>query len=153
MDHILVRRKAFAYITSSTRLLVFTHPNHAEAGIQVPAGTVEQGETPDAAVLREAAEETGLSGLRLNRWIGREVFDAHPYGRDEFHDRWFFHLTCDEPPPERWRHGESAAANGSHDVIPFEFFWVDLFGNMPALIAGHDRFIGQLKRSLKRPRS
>jgi hypothetical protein len=81
------------------------------------------------------------------------VFDAHPYGRDEFHDRWFYHLICDEPLPERWRHGESSAANGSHDVIPFEFFWVDLFGNMPTLIAGHDRFIAELKRSLKRPRS
>ncbi len=122
-----------------------------------PAIEPEPGET---CFLSRLTQDRGVgclplisAELRLNRWIGREVFDAHPYGRDEFHDRWFFHLTCDEPPPERWRHGESAAANGSHDVIPFEFFWIDLVGNMPALIAGHDRFIGQLKRSLKGPRS
>ena len=36
-----------------------------EAGIQVPAGTVEADETPAAAALREAREETGLGDLRL----------------------------------------------------------------------------------------
>jgi len=148
-DFIHVQRKAFAYITSGTRLLVFTHPNHPEAGIQVPAGTVEPGETPEEAVMREAAEETGLTSLCLQRWIGRDVFDAHPFGRAEFHDRWFYHLTCKETPPERWTHGESASANGSHDFIPFAFFWIDLEGHLPELIAGHDRFVDDLRQRLQ----
>jgi 8-oxo-dGTP pyrophosphatase MutT (NUDIX family) len=42
--------------------LVFRHDNPA-AGIQVPAGTVEPGESPREAVLREVAEEAGLTGL------------------------------------------------------------------------------------------
>ena len=40
--------------------MVFTHRDIPEAGVQVPAGTVEEGETLDAAVLREVHEETGL---------------------------------------------------------------------------------------------
>ena len=39
-------------------LLVFRHPS---AGIQLPAGTVEEGEAIEAAVLREVWEETGLT--------------------------------------------------------------------------------------------
>ena len=148
MARLTIRRKAFAYITHESRLLVFTHPNCPDAGIQVPAGTVEPGESTADAARREAMEETGLTALRLNRWIGRHVFDAHPYGQHEFHDRWFYHLTCEEAPPDRWRHGESSASNGSHDVIPFDFFWIDLFGAIPALIAGHDRFIAELKQKM-----
>lgn len=48
-------------------LLLFEHPN---AGIQIPAGTVEFGETPEAAAVREAAEETGLTALTLRRTLG-----------------------------------------------------------------------------------
>jgi 8-oxo-dGTP pyrophosphatase MutT (NUDIX family) len=48
-------------------LLLFKHPT---AGIQIPAGTVEPGEAPETAALREAAEETGLSGLRIRRYLG-----------------------------------------------------------------------------------
>ena len=41
---------------------VFDHPS---AGVQLPAGTVEPGEDIHAGVLREAFEETGLAGLRI----------------------------------------------------------------------------------------
>ncbi len=48
-------------------LLLFEHPH---AGIQIPAGTVEEGETPEAAVLREVLEETGLVPLTSPRFLG-----------------------------------------------------------------------------------
>jgi 8-oxo-dGTP pyrophosphatase MutT (NUDIX family) len=47
-------------------LLLFEHPY---AGIQLPAGTVEDGETAEQAACREAAEETGLAGLELRGWL------------------------------------------------------------------------------------
>jgi 8-oxo-dGTP pyrophosphatase MutT (NUDIX family) len=43
--------------------LIFSHPDYPEAGLQVPAGTLEPGEHPEAGVLREAYEETGLTGF------------------------------------------------------------------------------------------
>lgn len=48
-------------------LLLFRHPY---AGIQIPAGTVEVGETPAAAALREAREESGLRDLVVERYLG-----------------------------------------------------------------------------------
>ncbi len=50
--------------TRIRQLLVFRHDN-PRAGVQVPAGTVEFNESPSDAVLREVAEETGLSGLTI----------------------------------------------------------------------------------------
>lgn len=141
-------RKAFAYVTSGTRLLVFTHPDHPEAGIQVPAGTIQPGEDPAQAALREASEETGLSELRIVRWLGRDVFDATPFGREELHDRWFWHLAIDGEVADTWRHGERFASNGTAGLIAFDFFWVDLASMLPDLIADHDRFIPDLKASL-----
>jgi 8-oxo-dGTP pyrophosphatase MutT (NUDIX family) len=48
-------------------LLLIRHPH---AGIQLPAGTVEPDESLVDAARREAAEETGLTGLRLVAELG-----------------------------------------------------------------------------------
>ncbi len=64
--------KVTAFVTRpgpiGPELLLFAH---LYAGNQIPAGTVEEGEAPEQAVLREVAEETGLSALRLQAQIGR----------------------------------------------------------------------------------
>lgn len=57
-------------------LLLFEHEN---AGIQIPAGTVEDGETPEEAAIREAAEETGLTSLSIRYYLGC-VGDKLPEG-------------------------------------------------------------------------
>ncbi len=69
-----ILHKVTAFVTrqrgEAAELLVFRHPT---AGVQLPAGTVELGEAPEAAVLREAAEETGLPGLTIVRKLGSVV--------------------------------------------------------------------------------
>jgi 8-oxo-dGTP pyrophosphatase MutT (NUDIX family) len=68
-----ILEKVTAFVTRSTpggeELLMFEHPY---AGFQIPAGTVEAGEAPEDAVLREAAEETGLLGFHLRAGLGSE---------------------------------------------------------------------------------
>ncbi|MBI1259786.1 MAG: NUDIX domain-containing protein [Chloroflexi bacterium] len=58
--------KVTAFITRETnevrQLLVFTHPN---AGVQLPGGTMEAGETPEIAILREVQEETTLTSVEI----------------------------------------------------------------------------------------
>ncbi len=58
-------------------LLLFEHPY---AGIQIPAGTVEEGETPEAAAFREAFEETGLDKFSFHQHLGSQL-DPLPEGK------------------------------------------------------------------------
>lgn len=63
--------KVTAFVTRRSKdgydLLLFEHPN---AGVQIPAGTVERGESAEQAVMREVAEETGLTALSVRRYLG-----------------------------------------------------------------------------------
>lgn len=141
------REKVMAYITHRGRLLVFRQPDFPEAGIQVPGGTLEPGETPDAAVLREAFEETGLPDLVLVRFLGDVVFDGRPRGRDEFHHRHFYHLIRAEEPPETWDHAERLPSDGYPEPIAFELWWAPLDA-VPELIAEMGALLPGLRATL-----
>jgi 8-oxo-dGTP pyrophosphatase MutT (NUDIX family) len=101
-----IKDKVFAYITHRNRLLVFIHPFAPEAGLQVPAGTIKANERPEAAVLREAFEETGLPDLMIDGFLGEVERDMSDFGRDEIHHRRFYHLCCEGNPHDTWRHEE-----------------------------------------------
>lgn len=139
------RHRAYAYITKGSRLLLFTHPEAPEAGIQVPAGTIELGENPQDAVMREAKEETGLTELRYEQFLAQDTRDMRDCGRDELQYRWFFHLSVQGPIEETWRHGEHAE-DGSV-IHPFDFFWADV-GALPKLVANYDDKIDLLVESM-----
>ena len=66
-----VIEKVTAFVTRKRdglrEMLVFKHPN---AGIQIPAGTVECGENPETAVMREVREETGLQLVIIDKYLG-----------------------------------------------------------------------------------
>lgn len=145
MKHI--KYKAFAYITHQQRLLVFSHPYASEAGIQVPAGTIEAGETPEEAVLREAFEETGLTGLVLDTFLGEQERDVTDFGRNEIHHRYFYHLRYQGELLVKWRHEERFSSDNS-GVHVFEFFWVSLPYNGPQLIADHGLMLPKLPELL-----
>ena len=75
-----LRQRAVAYITrgerSAPELLMFDHtPQYPTAGTQVPAGGLEAGETPLEGALREAFEETGLTGLTPREYLGSGLYE------------------------------------------------------------------------------
>jgi 8-oxo-dGTP pyrophosphatase MutT (NUDIX family) len=98
--------KTLAYVTricaGRLQLLVFTQPawqdGQSDAGLQVPGGTMDPGETPEQAVERELFEEAGLRGLRLVGKLG-ELFQA-----EWNHVRHVFHFEVDEALPDAWDH-------------------------------------------------
>lgn len=83
-------RKVVGYVVHGDRLLVFTHDDVPldVAGVQVPAGTIEPGETPEDAVVREIWEETGLPA-RVVSSLGVQRYDMWP-SKPEVHERHFF---------------------------------------------------------------
>ena len=119
------RDKVVCYIVCDGKLLVFRHTEYSceEVGIQVPAGSVRAGETPEAAALREAREETGLSQFRIVRKLGETEYDLSPY-RFEIQRRHVFHLELSESAPERWASQEDH--DGERKPTHFECFWVPL---------------------------
>ncbi len=145
-----IKRKVFAYITSEQRLLLLLHPDHPEAGIQVPAGTIRPGETVEEAVMREATEETGLVNLELVSTLGSRTFDMRPFGRNELHERHFVHLRCHDETSAAFDHWESDPEGSPGERIRFRLVWSSLGEPLPDFIAGHDAFVDVLRASAAR---
>jgi 8-oxo-dGTP diphosphatase len=121
--------KVLTYITAQGQLLLFRQPESPNAGLQVPGGSVESGESLEQAALREAYEETGLTDLRLERFLG----SAHYLTKDPpgvEHLRHFFHLSRERAEPTAWRHVERTPT-GEARPIPFELFWEPLESARP----------------------
>jgi 8-oxo-dGTP pyrophosphatase MutT (NUDIX family) len=53
-----------------SRILVFKHPS---TGVQLVKGTIESGEPPADAALRELREEAGISNAKVDRDLGTWV--------------------------------------------------------------------------------
>jgi 8-oxo-dGTP pyrophosphatase MutT (NUDIX family) len=136
--------KVVAYVVRDDCIAAFIHDDDAdpvrESGLQVPAGTCEPGEEPAEAVLREAREESGLTGLRVVRYLGEAVYDMRPYA-NAVHHRRFFHLAAPGPVPDEWRHVERDGGPGQ--PRPFRFCWLPIRQGH-VLAAGHGALLGAL---------
>lgn len=132
--------KAFAYVTNGEHLLVFRHADFPEAGIQVPAGTIQPGEAPLHAVLREVREESGPEAFLDVRPLATVEFDARTIGKDELHRRHFYHLRVAGSPPASWRHFERHG--GGPEPFAFDFFWLRFAEAEVVLCGEHGKLLG-----------
>jgi 8-oxo-dGTP pyrophosphatase MutT (NUDIX family) len=137
--------KVTAYVTKGDRLLVFEHTHHPEAGIQVPAGSVDPGEPLQEALLREVREETGLEQVEVRAYLGEQEHDLAQYGLSGVERRHFFHLECTGEVAERWRHFEHYPSDGSPGPIEFAFYWVKLPDGVPKLSGNQGGMLSRLE--------
>ena len=121
------KEKIVAYIVrqkhNKFELLVFEHDkNWSEAGLQVPAGTVDKNEDFEAALLREVHEESGLADLEIKAKIDqysfyREIQSCH-------NRRHVYCLTSKNDLPDVWTH--QVTGDGIDQHLNFHYRWIPL---------------------------
>lgn len=102
-------------------MLVFDHIDFPEAGIQVPGGSVDVGETPFEAIQREVLEETGIIDLKLVRKLGVVYRDMREFGMNVTHEKHYYQFDWVGEYLESWFHDEETPSDGTPGPIAFRF--------------------------------
>jgi 8-oxo-dGTP pyrophosphatase MutT (NUDIX family) len=137
-----MQHKALAYLTrrNASQLLVFEHRDNPEAGVQVPAGTQDTGETIEQTLWREVLEESGLRPEQL-RLVGKLA----EYESAEWQTvRHVFHLEAVADLPDAWTH--VVCSDAGDNGLVFEYRWE----NLPlalALAGAQDLFLNLIEKS------
>lgn len=107
--------KSVVFVRRGDAILLFRHPL---AGVQLPKGTVEPGETTQAAARREVFEEVGLSLTRPLPMLGTWICPSPSA---------IWHVFMADAPTgtlEAWRHAPTGG--GPEAGLVFDVFWADL---------------------------
>ncbi len=116
-----MKHKALAYIIRNhdgqPELLTFTHKDFPEAGVQIPAGTVEPHESPATALFREIEEESGLQPhtVRLITKIAQTELPEQKVVRH------IYLLFPAVELPDSWSH--CVGGDGKDNGLLFDFRW------------------------------
>ncbi|WP_329438011.1 NUDIX domain-containing protein [Streptomyces canus] len=114
MRELTLRIRVAAYVLRrragrSVELLVFDHDADLPPGTHVPAGGVAPEEPLEEAVLREVAEECGLTCVRVLRPLAEE-HTPHPIRHFPRHTTFFeLEVDGDADVPDAWEHHVTGA--------------------------------------------
>jgi 8-oxo-dGTP pyrophosphatase MutT (NUDIX family) len=102
-------------VVHEDNVLVLDRPDRDE--VRLPKGHIEDGESPDAAALRETAEEAGYDDLEIIVGLGDQVvefdYKGHHYVRNEHY--FLMHLRSDRQ-----------CERGPKDAAQFRVRWVPI---------------------------
>ena len=135
-DERRVVRKSIGYVTLDGQILFFTPLELPDSGAELPGGTLEPDEDPEAGLLRELEEETGLTDFGAPEFLGMMEFDPAD-DRNEIHNRYFYHVPLRTRAPATW---ERVVEEGN-GTFTFQFFWVRPDALPANIHAGHDVFV------------
>jgi len=115
--------KVLIYATRNEQILVFQEPDYAHIPLQIPGGTINDGEEPAMAAYREFHEETGIlrtSGIRFLECLEYVYFGT---ATAQVHRRHCFHLPLEGDFPAQWQHYEMFPADEAKPIL-FNLFWL-----------------------------
>lgn len=135
-----MKRKAYAYVlragSTGADVLVFTHRDHPEAGVQVPKGSIEPDESPADAARREALEEVGLSALTFLGAVGHDSWRDADGAEQERH---FYAFRAPADVPSSWEH---RVTQGEEDAgLVLRCAWMPLAEAQRILVPGHAAYL------------
>ena len=117
-------QRAYAFIlrpssSHSFELLGFkAKESEAHKAFHIPGGGVDPGETPTEGVIREIYEESGLTDLRLIKYIGQSVEQFS----DETYQRHYFHFLAPQSVPHHWDH--HVTGTGADTGLMYSYTWL-----------------------------
>jgi 8-oxo-dGTP pyrophosphatase MutT (NUDIX family) len=133
-------RKVYGYVTrikeGKTQVLVFQHPI-AEAGIQIPKGTVKPDEDTYQAVIREIQEETGLKNFEVEELLAQDFWKNDD---GAIHHRFFYKINVSNVPDE-WEY--QPTGGGEEEGLTFRFFWISSQEEVE-LVRGHGDYLNRI---------
>lgn len=135
-------RKVFAYIIrgpeENRELLVFEYKGEPEAGVQVPGGTIAEGELLIDALYREVQEETGLPREVLDFAGKIHKYNYYPDHKDKVYERNLFHFEYTGDQVDGWEH--TIRSNGRDNGMTLLFRWEPV-DHLPKLAMEQDTAI------------
>ncbi|MCV9908402.1 NUDIX domain-containing protein [Brucella sp. HL-2] len=117
--------KVLIYATWNGKLLVFREPENPDTPLQVPGGTVDEGEEIQSAAYREFHEEIGIFKTSGMRHLETLTYNYIEPFHIETHRRHCFHLPLSGKFPEEWHHYEMFPCDGNKPIL-FKLFWLPL---------------------------
>ena len=134
--------KTAAYIfrraKQQNELLIFSHRDYPDVPVQVPGGTVDEGEEIIDALYREVEEEAGLVGLSIVRKLGTYQFYWQDINGEV--ERHFFLLEVLSDVSDKWEH--EVCGKGIDSGLVFSYSWVKVDDSL--------RLAGELGKFLSR---
>jgi 8-oxo-dGTP diphosphatase len=115
------RQRVLAYVTREREgvreLLVFDHRDFPDAGTQVPAGRLDEGESLEEGLHRELHEEAGLERAR----IVRELDWPEGFLAESEYENHAFEVVLDEATADQWDH--VVFGDGDDAGLVFRYRW------------------------------